>query len=523
MPGYRRTFPPSRTRATRFPGLLALVLLTLTLGSCAFGPGEHAAPDWRYPDVDSQDSLRYPVAWREEWSLERMAVLDHLPARSPQVPNPSEPSGPADPGTAAAPPGTPSARRSYRGFFGDVRGNSRPELILATPKAFVVYDLDGALLGSYSIPLETAVPAFLMDFDGDRKLDLLLGSVGEVQPTFLVMNGMGRLIYRYRISDSSRDYGSLIPVLPEGDAIYLLAEEHWVDSPRGFIRYSVSKHEEEWTFRVPGNPLDLRPAEKPARNGAAAEPVFVVSYATRSTGMARYIGTEPARELQGLDALTRLIQFGASGRSDAAALVLDRNLPMSGNAQLYPLPAGAPGDYLLRLDRLGQDAAVPGERASLRFFSVEKGPGGSRPARVLSRLATRVDEVLDFRIVPTETSVSFLFLVREGERYFLERRDGAFELQTRRLVHPEAAPRGSEGPASDGVAVHLGPVLQAREEGAGASLLLLTPGKLLLADGDLRLRTLAEVSGGRQVLVNLSQTGGRLLVLGRETVMYRVQ
>lgn len=524
MSGTRKIRAPSRDQPIRSTALVPLLWLTLSVLGCSAGAGDNAAPAWRYPGFDPRDSLRYPVSWRDDWELEQVALLDHLPPGAPQVPNPSEPSGPADPGTAAAPPGTPSARQRYRGFIGDMLGSRRPELVLATPRGFTVYALDGSLRARYSAPLNSAAPAFLMDFDGDRKLDLLLGSVAEAQPTFLVVNGMGRLVYRYRITDNSRDFGSLIPVLAEGDAVYLLAEEHWVDSPRGFIRYSASRQEEDWTFRVPGNPLDLRPVEAPTSRPDQPASRFVVSYATRSTGFASSVGREPARELRGIDALTRLIEFGASGCTHAVAPVRDGNLPVSGNAQFYPLPETAPGDYLLRLDRLDHPGAGPDEHAALSFSVVEKGPGAGLPARVLSRVETTVGSVLDFRIVTVEGAVGFLFLVREGRRYFLEFRDGALELQARRLIYRDgAAAAAPDGAAVGPVAVHLGPVLQGREEGASPSLLLLTPGKLHLLDANLRIRTLAEVSGGRQVLVNLGAQGGRLVVLGRENVIYRVQ
>ncbi|NBC30075.1 MAG: hypothetical protein GVY29_08810, partial [Spirochaetes bacterium] len=375
----------------RMAGLLGILLSVWAVLSC---DGTQSAA-WRYSGFDANHSNVYPVAWDESWTVRDERRIPH----------------PAD----------------GRGIvlLGDVRGTSAPELLFADDRSLTLLSLDGTRIDELDLPVVPAAPGFLFHADQDGKLDLAVGSANQAEPTFFATNGFGRSVHRYSIDGTARDYRSLIPALIADGEIYLMTREHWVDSPRGFIRYSPQSADEAWEYRVPGNPLDL------VMDSGGQEPTFLVSYTTRPTGHARMLGTSHERKPAGIDALLRVIRFDAAGHTRSATLVTVDGEPLAGNAHLYPVPGPVPGSgsaVLMRHDQINYaDAGGPADFIDFHLFRGVPRDEAIEPA---SSHRFGSSEFIDFRFLRAHGETHLLVLLRRAGRTVLELRTLDFELQS---------------------------------------------------------------------------------------------
>ena len=451
----------------RMTGLLAVLLSLSALLSC---DGTQAAA-WRYPGFDANHSHVYPVAWNETWTVREER----------RIPHPTDGRGIV--------------------LLGDVRGTSSPELLFANDRSMTLLSLDGRRIDDLDLPVVPAAPGFLFHADRDGKLDLAVGSANQAEPTFFAVNGFGRSVHRYSIDGTARDYRSLIPALSAGGEIYLMTREHWVDSPRGFIRYSPNSGAEAWEYRVPGNPIDV------LVDSGGREPTFLVSYTTRPTGYARVLGTSHEREPPGIDALLRLIRFDETGRTRSAALVKVGGEPLAGNARLYPVP-GDSTSLLMRHDQINYaDAGGPAEFLDFHLFRDTPRDETTEPAA-----SHRFDSsaFIDFRFLSGHGKTHLLVLLRRGDRSVLELRDLELELQRSVSVPSKAAePR-------------LGTVL-ADPNGTGEpSFFVLAGASLFRYGADLGLRGRFDSPGASEMLVHLNGDGGTIVLLGDTLALMRV-
>ncbi|MFP4484414.1 MAG: hypothetical protein ACLFO1_06125 [Spirochaetaceae bacterium] len=493
---------PGRLPARRSPRLpVALRRLVLATPAAALllyaGCAGNDPEPWRYTAFDAGDTHTYPRGWRDEWEVEPHAAFD-LPGH-----------------TAGA------------AFLGDVRGSDAPEIIVASANRLEVFAMDGRHLGSYGYPVAHAVPGFLMDADSDDKLDLVAGSFEEANPTFFVINGRGKVIYRHAVSEGRRDYRSIEPVVHENGAVYLMTRENWVDSPRGFIRYSLEKHREVWEFLIPGDPLDLRPV-----GDDTDPPRFVVSYATRPTGGSRRFGIDHSRQFKGIDAATRIIEFEESGRISRAPVIWNGGVPLSGNARVFPLGENDRSDFLVIRDFLNYQGTDP-DPPWVDFLIVRSGGGDADIARTVAFARYTLSTYRDFRLLQTSRGPLVVLLLQDADGFHLELRDGELEL-LRTLTFPgSAATTDGErtragrtaittgAPAVDSP-VRLGPVFSDPDALVEPLVTVLRDGGLYLYDTRLTGRRIASVDGARTVLPWLGPDGGRLVVLGERGEVLRV-
>ena len=471
--------------------VLAAVILA---AGCAGGSPE----PWRYPAYDARDTHAYPAVWKGEWRVERHATFDLY-------------------GESAA-----------TGFVGDVRGSAAPEILVASATQLDIYDMNGRRLGSYGYPVAHALPGFLLDVDADGKLDLVAGSFEEAEPSFFIINGRGRVTYHYAVDQADRDYRSLEPVVHHGSDVYLMTRENWVDSPRGFIRYSLKRNRGVWEFLVPGDPLDLRPTTR-----AGSEPRFVVSYATRPTGWSRFLGTDHSLGPKGIDAATRIIQFRASGRIHGAPVIVNDGTPLSGNARIFPLGDADTGDYLVIRDFLNYEGTDPNP-PWVDFFIVKGRGADAETARTSASQRYTLSTYRDFRLVETTRGTRLVLLLRSAEGFELEVRDRQLRLlRTQRLPTPAAATEQAlaragrtalttGAPHADSP-VRLGPVLADPKGREDPRIFLMRDGGLYLVSPRLATVRIADVGGARRVLPLLGPRGGWLVTLGERGEVFRVQ
>lgn len=442
------------------------LLLPLSVGfAAAFVAcdGGGAEP-WRYTGFDANHSHSYPIAWRDTWTVREER----------RFPHPNEGRGMV--------------------LAGDVRGSAAPELLFADDRHVTVLSLAGKQIDRFAMPVVPAAPGFLFHADRDGKLDLAVGSANQAEPTFFATNGLGRSVHQYSIDETARDYRSLIPVVRSQDEIYLMTREHWVDSPRGFIRYSLESRTEAWEYRIPGNPIDLRVDD------TSHSRTFLVSYTTRPTGHARVIGTAHEPADAGIDALVRLIRFDESGHTQAASLVNVRGEPLAGNAHLYPVP-GMPGSALLRHDQIAYaDAAGPADFVDFHLLPVTDEGEARTEAQYSHRFHAAA--FVDFRLLEVDGEALLVVLLRRDGETVLELRDLEFAL------------RGEVPVPSNATEPRLGTVLSDPSGSEAPSFFVLAGPSLLRYGADLELLDRFDSPGAKTMLVSLDEEGGTVVLVG---------
>ncbi len=485
-PSLRVVLPPA--------GLVSVVLAAIILAAgCA---GTSPEP-WRYPAYDARDTHTYPSVWKDEWRVEPHATFDL------------------------------AGDSAVTGFIGDVRGSAAPEILVASATQLDIYAMDGRRLGRYGYPVAHALPGFLLDVDADGKLDLVAGSFEEAEPSFFIINGRGKVTYHYAVDRADRDYRSLEPVVHHGLDVYLMTRENWVDSPRGFIRYSLKRNRGMWEFLVPGDPLDLRPATR-----AGSEPRFVVSYATRPTGWSRFLGTDHSRRPEGIDAATRMIFFGESGRIHGAPVIVNDGVPLSGNARIFPLEEAGSGEFLVMRDFLNYEGTDP-DPPWVDFFIVSLAGGYEETPRIRASERYTLSTYRDFRLIETARGTRLVLLLQAAQGFHLEVRDRELGL-LRELEFPTQAAATEQdlsragrtalttgSPQSDSP-VRLGPVLADPDEREDPRVFVMRDGGLYLVSTQLSSVRIADAEGVRRVLPWLGPRGGWLVTLGRQGEIFRV-
>jgi hypothetical protein len=483
--------------------VVTLLLAALFLSSfLSAGCSVSERPAWRHPGFDPNGTNSYPVAWNPDWKPTRVAAV-------------------------GAPVYTPDEEPSA--FLGDVWGSPDPELVLADRAELSVLDMDGRLLGRFPFPVDRAAPAFLHDMDADGKLDLVAGSVEETEPTFFVMNGAGETIHHYTVEETSRDYRSFKPRFVRDKTLYIMTQENWVDSPRGFIRYSLPDEREDWEFHIPGDPEDLRIRER-----SDGEVRFVTSYVTRPTGFGLFLGIERIRMDAGSDAGAHLIQFDEAGRTHTAAPIRPGGEVLRGDLDIYPLPAGAAADFFM-LRRPVAEVGLGADPTAVDLFTLQAaGAESSRPEITASR---RVSDgnFRGVRLLQTREGLRTALLWRSEEGPVLELLDEELR-STLRTAVPGTAVRMpsvmSDGATSVALSadvpieeahVGLGPVLDLPGDDRGPSLFVFAGDELLLFDHGRSWQPVLTTEGGRRLLLTANRDGGLLVTIGDRVEIWRLR
>jgi hypothetical protein len=311
-----------------------LIVLPLLFFGCE--RGKYA--DWRYPGGDRDNSRLVTLSWEPEWQTTPIGQAK-ITFAGHRIPVP---------------------------FFGDVRGGPENEVVLVSARRLQIYSLDAELLVDLRFRNYDRVPGFLLDWDGDRKLDIVLGSEGAAEPAITVRNGQGKLVGRHAITAAARDYGSFEPVLEVQDRIYALTTETVPSSPRGIISLT-RRGTEKWEFYLPVEPLGLDLQYQ--RDGS---PLLVVSHMTRHTGAFRKFGTEGIPR-KGFDSSLHLLRVDPRGNVVNEYRLADEGGPLIGRGNYTPLGDRASKPLLLKEDT----RAVPGHEGAKRvtFHLVEPESG----------------------------------------------------------------------------------------------------------------------------------------------------
>ena len=478
--------------------LAVLFLSSLLLAGCSASE----MPAWRHPGFDPNGTNTYPVAWNPDWKATRVAAVGR-------------------------PVYTPGGETSA--FLGDVWGSAEPELVLADHADLSVLDMDGRLLGRFPFPVDRAAPAFLNDIDADGKLDLVAGSVEETEPSFFVMNGAGKTIHHYLVEETSRDYRSFKPRFVRGNALYIMAQENWVDSPRGFIRYSLPDGREDWEFHIPGDPQDLRIRE--SLDGTAR---FVTSYLTRPTGYGLFLGIDRIRMEAGSDAEAHLIQFDEAGRTLTAEPIRPGEEVLRGDLDMYPLPSHAAADFFM-LRRPVAEIGIDADPTAVDLFMLQAaGREASRPEITGSRRVSG-GNFRGVRHLETREGLRTALLWRSEKGVVLELLDEELRSLVRTAVPGTAVgmpSAGSDGAASVALSadapieephVGFGPVLDLPGDNRAPALFVFAGDELLLYDHTLSRHPVLTTEGGRRLLLTANRDGGLLVTLGDRVEIWRLR
>lgn len=387
-------------------------------------------------------------------------------------------------------------------FSADVRGSRSDELIVAADAVVTIYTDSGRPIAKYPFPAEHAVPVLTLDIDRDGKQEIAFGSMDAPQPTLTVLNGMGRVIFRFIEDDLNATYSTFLPQAYANGLLYVLCGPAWARAARGILAIDAKKSAKAWMYATPSVPVALRSSQAEGRQ------TFVVSTATRDNSTFLLHGKD-ATYLAGSDKFIRLFAFDEAGNTLSieevvvpAELAPPRSTPrpdgkISGTGHFLPL-AEDPDRVLLFHEP--DDASRP---PTEQLYLVDAGT-----ARALARFGgsgAEAGAVRKIRAVVTGAGRfgSYVYAAAlTGDGSALLRLDGNLR-ETGRASYSSA----SAGPS----------------HGQGASLQ--TFGDLLLVrdgdtaavfDGDLRLLKLVRIRDLRAATLVERPEGPALATLGTE-------
>ncbi len=187
-------------------------------------------------------------------------------------------------------------------LLGDVHARRGQEVVVSARAGVAVYSLRGQLLASVTVTEPTLTPGVLTDIDGDRKLDIVVGSTQGTDPVVRVYDGRGRLIQSRRLQAADQSVGAVHPIgTLDGDLI-VSAADLWIAGPRGVFRLHPPRLGAAWFAAVPTGML----------GGTVFNDTTLVSTVTQTNGEYNRIGTAAERRF-GFDARPYLLAFDASG------------------------------------------------------------------------------------------------------------------------------------------------------------------------------------------------------------------
>jgi hypothetical protein len=286
-----------------------------------------------------------------------------------------------------------------------MREDPEPEIITVCDDHIRLFDTGGSSRMSCPLPFPLMEASFLYDYDGDNKLDLVLGSHNSGNLAISVVNGCGDLISSFQAKHMSENYSLLLPQCIAGNSLYTIAQGSWTDSPRGVISYSLEDFTEQWFFSLPSNPTGLA-----IQRRKGDEVRFTISHFVHLTGQYNYIGTHKHKLPRG-DTSIRLYQTNHQGEvlshkqltldpaavkglrtprgladsTDSGNEVMllgaartEEGIPITGFATFHPLSRSSNGPVLLIQQRRPPEVNVP-----LFFLHIVRPPpapsGGEEP------------------------------------------------------------------------------------------------------------------------------------------------
>jgi hypothetical protein len=231
---------------------------------------------------------------------------------------------------------------------GDVLGSSRPEIVVIGEEATLIANLRGRVLREISHGGVRRTPGFLMDFDSDGKLDIVLGSAATALPDISVYNASGSRLHRFAVPDPTRAYDSMTPLFEHDGNILIATSPSYFMMPRGLISYSRQAQQEEWEFHLPSMPGRAR------LSSTSAGKRYLLSNGTLNSGEFKRFGkneTVPA----GFDRNLYTLTVTPSGTIDVLEPIIVDGQPLTGTAELYPTPAGDDITVVHRADDPGAE------------------------------------------------------------------------------------------------------------------------------------------------------------------------
>ena len=188
-------------------------------------------------------------------------------------------------------------------LLGDVHARSGQELVVIAPRGLAVYSLRGRLLTQTAASESTLTAGVLADVNGDRKLDIVVGSIAGADPVVRSYDGRGRLIRSRRLQVSNESVGEVRPVgTLEGDLL-VTAGDLWIAGPRGVFRLRPPRLETAWFAAVPTGLL----------GGTVLDERIFVSTITQTNGEFDLLGASGEQRF-GFDARPHVLAFDQSGK-----------------------------------------------------------------------------------------------------------------------------------------------------------------------------------------------------------------